>query len=76
LQFFPNPAQQSVAIELPLGSEGGLLQLLDISGKEVFHQRLSQPTSVIELHGLANGMYMVRYTTPEKIYSGRLIINR
>ncbi len=76
LSFFPNPASQSFAVQLPFGTEGGLLQLFDMSGRELKAQQLMNTTTLIDLDNMPNGVFIVRYTLDDQQMSGRLIINR
>ena len=60
--LYPNPARRVVSLQLPATPESRTVWVSDALGREVHHQVLpAQATStVIDLHGLTPGLYLVR----------------
>ncbi len=57
IQVFPNPTTGPVQIEL---ASATLIVVLDMSGREVMHQRFGAGTAQFDLSGLPDGVYMLR----------------
>jgi len=66
--LFPNPARQSIMVELTLQHTDALsIYLYDMNGKTLYRQDFSQVSTVehvIPLENLPSGMYVVQVETP------------
>ncbi|MBU1717671.1 MAG: T9SS type A sorting domain-containing protein [Bacteroidetes bacterium] len=62
IQIFPNPANGKVTVSgLPTGnSENTVLSVYNIQGKLMLQQTVQQPTTGIDISGLANGTYLLK----------------
>jgi serine protease len=60
-RFFPNPADNTITIDVPLTlGKPALLEVLDNAGKAVIHQNVSQQRPRLNITALANGLYFFR----------------
>jgi hypothetical protein len=63
LQAFPNPASGSVTVRVSGNtSSNASVAITDVTGKVLLQQPMPTAEAVIDLGGLAKGMYLVRYT--------------
>lgn len=58
IRVYPNPAQNSFTVN-PATNDKQLLQVFDISGKQVLQQNI-QGTTVIDANSLENGVYFIQ----------------
>jgi surface protein len=75
--FFPNPSQAGVSVNLRINSENfesGELSLFDINGKKIYQQTITSSTPIIDVSGLASGIYSARLTSGRKLWTVRLLI--
>lgn len=73
VQVYPNPAQESVTIELSQKEEAEFV-LFDITGRVVLTQKLRQPKETFSLANVAKGMYFYRIQSEKGILpNGKLI---
>lgn len=66
LSIYPNPAESSIAITLPLASaENHVLVLLDAAGKKLLEEPINgnQTSHQIDVSALAKGVYILRLNT-------------
>jgi hypothetical protein len=59
-QLYPNPTSGQVRVEVPTSFGGRQLEVLSALGQVVKQQALTGPTSVLDLHELPAGLYVVR----------------
>jgi hypothetical protein len=72
--IYPNPATSTITISTPATSEKNtILSLTDITGKEVLKRELKQAQHVIDVSGLPRGVYFVRITGEDAVWTGRFI---
>lgn len=71
VKFYPNPANDILNVEMPTG-QSGQITLLDITGKELSHFYVSEGNSIINLHSLSPGVYLVRMPSGK---TDRLVIH-
>ena len=79
--LYPNPAQNSVAIEYNLEDKGNVtLTLYDVAGRVVLQQTVQQQAGThqqqLNTRKLQNGLYLLRLSTPWQTGVKRLIIKR
>lgn len=74
--IFPNPAQGSFTISLPADAYGGVLTIQDISGRLIDSKKIETHEKEVRhtLNGYAEGLYLVRISTGEKSYYGRVFM--
>ncbi|MEI7661053.1 MAG: two-component regulator propeller domain-containing protein [Bacteroidota bacterium] len=71
-RVFPNPATTEIHID-GLTSAGNL-HILNFVGREVSSQNLEKGSNTIGLQGFSPGIYLLRYTTGQDNFSGKLVI--
>ncbi|MFT3884523.1 MAG: choice-of-anchor L domain-containing protein [Flavobacteriales bacterium] len=69
LSVFPNPAENTLHVDLPSGMEGRTeLQLLDVAGRVVMQQVISGTTqATLDLGHLPHGSYTLKATTNGRV---------
>lgn len=68
IRVYPNPASEYVAVQLPGRSPMLELTLLNSSGRTIAAQIfLSGTKAIIDLHGLASGLYFIRVHTDQGV---------
>jgi hypothetical protein len=80
ISVYPNPATSLVIITIEgLSNSSGTLRLMDALGNKVLERKCLQGRYELDVTGLANGVYMIRYIdneNPALKLSNRLLINR
>lgn len=70
----PNPATSELTVTVLNSTEPLYLQLVDISGKVVASQSVTNSSNKINLKNLAKGFYLVKINSSTKSYTEKLII--
>jgi hypothetical protein len=76
--FYPNPANENVTIQLPENFNGktGII-VTDVNGRQVINQQQfiqsSQNTTVVSVKRLPAGMYSIRLENKGETYSAKLL---
>ena len=60
IAVFPNPADNTLFIELPESASGLEVELLDGSGRTLSRSRTTSDRVMVPTQGLANGLYLYR----------------
>lgn len=71
IELWPNPARHEVRCKT---DKGCLMSILDISGRTLAQRRMPAGENVIDLRGMAAGMYFVRITADDGIAVRRLVV--
>lgn len=74
-QLFPNPATESVTLNVPDQLLDGTVRVLDMTGKTVFHTQLNMHQIAIDLTAFNQGAYIVEIQKDGKSYTSRLVKN-
>jgi hypothetical protein len=76
VRVYPNPSNGQFNLSYPVQPEAGLLEVLDIQGRVVYHSRLAAWSQVhaVGLEGEAAGMYHCRLRWGAQAASTRIII--
>ncbi len=74
LQVYPNPNQGSFTVEVAQQTDVKAIEILDITGKRVWHQTTLAPNNVITLEN-AKGLYIVKVTTANGLLTRKLLIH-
>ena len=72
MSVYPNPATTEIHIDGVLSA--GNLRIMTIEGKTVVSQLLTKGSNTVSVQGLASGLYILKYTTGEVGFSGKLVI--
>ncbi|MDQ2770231.1 MAG: alpha/beta hydrolase-fold protein [Bacteroidota bacterium] len=62
MQLYPNPTARELRVELPAGASVARLDIYDAVGRAVLGQTIA-PGQVVDVSGLANGLYTTRLST-------------
>lgn len=77
LIVFPNPATEMVTVLLPRSGDDCVIEIFDIGGKIVktvyADAKMSKRNASVDLSGMINGMYNIRVTDNQEIYTARII---
>jgi len=75
--IYPNPARNSVTVELSISqSEQVLIQLIDMTGRVVVTENISgdKPVHSLDISAVANGIYSLNMTQSNRVLSKQLVI--
>jgi hypothetical protein len=79
LNIFPNPFSQSINIEGDYSNSYLRIEILDITGKTLWHQQITNNTGyirqIIELDHLLSGFYFLKLSSDNKIETIKIIKN-
>ena len=74
LKLSPNPTLDMVYFELPLSVSGGTSQVFDITGKQIYSQKLTEENmQSIDLQGFTTGTYFIKLVSGEDTYVGKVV---
>ena len=74
LDMQPNPAHSTLRIRHLPGE--GTVTVTDFGGRLRLESPVSGGDQVVNVAGLANGLYLVRYTSEGKVWQGKLAVQR
>ena len=75
VNIFPNPPTNAVQIVLPVDFTGNtLIQMLDISGKEIISESVFNNNITLNTKNLLGGIYYIKVTNNDKCYIKELLI--
>jgi len=66
--LYPNPAKEVVNVQCTMNNvqwDGATVEVFDVYGKLLQTDRISSEITILNVSGLANGMYFVRVTTEQ-----------
>lgn len=63
LRFWPNPATSEIKWQLPMGCDAGLLQVFDVSGREMHRASVVQGMGYWDVSDWPMGWYTVRWSS-------------
>lgn len=66
IHLYPNPTSSSVTIETP-GDKEYRLELTDVLGKTLIHQKIQGPIKQLDLETLAPATYFIRLSAQDQI---------
>lgn len=78
VQLFPNPAHNELRIRLSDKFEGGMLEVLDITGKQIISRIIHAGTSDYQINEVSqwvSGYYLVRLSGPQGTKTLKLLVN-
>jgi hypothetical protein len=71
LLFQPNPANDLIRVFVP---DPGVLELFDITGKQLFSLQLQSGMNTLSVEDLADGLYFIQFKSKSKFHLGKVII--
>ena len=66
-----NPATEYIKIIFP--EKEGILQVIDVTGKMIKEEMISQDKQRIDIHSLKGGLYFIKIETDNKLFTARFI---
>ncbi len=83
LSIYPNPAQRSINISLPIKGVGGTVAIYDITGRSVYSQDVSALVETLMWNcagqngsEVPSGMYIAQYYSGDSSWTTRFMVNR
>ena len=78
LTVYPNPASNSITIEIPahLAYEQATIQMLDITGRVISQEPISGERTTLDVSYVKNGVYFILLNHQNESYHSRIVINR
>lgn len=73
LLVFPNPVSDKVRVVWPF-EQPVVLNVLDMSGRQVFSARYTQPFAEVDLGSMNKGMYIIQVATEESVAIAKVIV--
>lgn len=74
LKLYPNPAGNVLHINLPFNLTGGSIAIYDAMGKQIAYiDNVKNTFADIYLSGLSKGVYFLKYTTKDNVYTERFV---
>jgi uncharacterized protein len=70
---FPNPAKEQVIISNPLGGDFQI-KLTDLTGRFVLQQKCTGENGILDLQGLAKGIYLIQFEKEGEISTRKILI--
>ncbi len=72
LEVYPNPSDGHFVIT---NLKPGILQVVDLSGREIIHYQVGYTDEQINMNGMKPGIYILRHITDGHIYTKKIIIH-
>ena len=74
LSVYPNPATNSITLNVGAEMIGGTYKIYDALGREVMNGKLSSASSMIDVYSLARGSYRIAFVNAKAVASKALIL--
>jgi PKD repeat protein len=74
ISLYPNPADKQFTVELPAAGTNTLVQLTDLSGKEIFQTTSTEKAITCNTSSLNKGIYLVRVVNEGRTSINKLVI--
>ena len=75
LNIYPNPSQGVLTISFGKKVEDGKISIVDISGKEVYNQRINGDAAIIDLSDEEKGFYYAKISLKSETIIRKIILN-
>jgi len=73
---WPNPADSVINIKLEKDSADAVVNVIDVQGREVLTDKLTNVNSTLDISSLSGGIYIVKITQGGKQQSKKIIVNK
>ncbi len=70
--MYPNPVNAKLHVESPVNDAD--LTICSITGKVLLSKRLTKTNNIIDVSGLASGLYLARFSTEHQLDTKKLMI--
>jgi hypothetical protein len=74
ISIYPNPATNSITLNVGAEMIGGTYTIYDALGREVMNGKLSSASSMIDVDSLARGSYRIAFVNAKAVASKALIL--
>ena len=74
-ETFPNPASNSVSIQLPSGTEKATVHFYDSLGRLALSKKVTSMKNTIDVSSINSGVYILKVVTEDKIGSQKFMKN-
>ena len=74
-ETFPNPASNSVSIQLPSGTEKATVHFYDSLGRLALSKKVTSMKNTIDVSSISRGVYILKVVTEDKIGSQKFMKN-
>jgi len=75
VRLYPNPAKDYVIIETQTWGNATFM-IYDLQGRKILTKQVKSDKIVIRLDNLNNGIYTYKLVNDDKIYKGKLLVNK
>lgn len=70
---YPNPAKDQVTIQMGINTKEMAVSLKDVKGHVVYHYQ-GESKKVLDVSGLASGVYLIEISTDASVYRSKLVV--
>jgi len=74
-KIYPNPASETLTIELESGNDSKSISITSLSGQKMFSGEFAGISTQLDVSGFAKGIYLVNVTSYYKTNTQKLVIN-
>jgi hypothetical protein len=76
LQFYPNPARETVNIKAPDKYRDAVIRISTLQGQMIREKVIYSSSGYFnaDLSGLPEGLYFIRFSTEHGVYSGKILV--
>jgi hypothetical protein len=74
LKIYPNPAQETVTLELTDVAGVSNLSIFSADGRELINQPVTNKNTVIDIRSLRSGIYFVRLVRGKTVETGKIVV--
>lgn len=75
IAVWPNPVAGSHLLHVQLSSSQAQLELLDVQGRSLRSYQATSPNTDLDVSGLANGVYLLRISSPQGSTTRQVVIS-
>lgn len=71
VELYPNPVLNELHVNL--SREKGMLELFDISGKNLLSKEIHEGNTILDFSGLVNGIYLVKVSIGKEVITDKIV---
>ena len=72
--FYPNPATETLTVEIPLNENIELLEITNELGQVVYSNQITSNKEIVNLSQFASGIYFINLRNSDAILTRKLIV--
>jgi len=75
ISIYPNPSNTAITIELPqtISPKNTIVTIYNLNGQQLINRQITEPTTVINVGILPNGIYFLKVTGEKNVSVGKFI---